>query len=91
MVKMKIVYEGQLRCVLTHEPSGSVIQTDAPKDNMGKGEAFSPTDLVAAGLGSCMLTMMGMTAARHNIDLKGATVDVSKEMVLSLACGALVA
>jgi len=81
MVKMKIVYEGQLRCVLTHEPSGSVIHTDAPKDNMGKGEAFSPTDLVAAALGSCMLTIMGMTAGRHNIDLKGATVDVSKEMV----------
>ena len=83
MVKMKIVYEGQLRCALTHEPSGSVIHTDAPKDNMGKGEAFSPTDLVAAALGSCMLTMMGMTAARHNIDLKGATVDVSKEMLSS--------
>ena len=83
MVKISIVYEGQLRCVLTHEQSGSVIRTDAPKDNMGKGEAFSPTDLVAAALGSCMLTMMGMVAARHNIDLKGTTVDVSKEMVAS--------
>ena len=83
MVKMKIVYEGQLRCVLTHESSGSIIHTDAQKDNMGKGEAFSPTDLVAVALGSCMLTMMGMTAARHNIDLKGATVDVSKEMAAS--------
>ena len=81
MVKMSIVYEGQLRCTLTHEPSGSVIRTDAPKDNMGKGEAFSPTDLVAAALGSCMLTVMGIAAARHNIDLKGTTVDVSKEMV----------
>src|SRR5208283_3964297 len=83
MVKMSIVYEGQLRCVLTHEPSGSVIRTDAPKDNMGKGEAFSPTDLLAAALGSCMLTMMGIAAARHNIDLKGTTVDVSKEMATS--------
>ena len=83
MVKISIVYEGQLRCVLTHEQSGSVIRTDAPKDNMGKGEAFSPTDLVAAALGSCMLTMRGMVAARHNIDLKGTTVDVSKEMVAS--------
>jgi putative redox protein len=81
MVKMKIVYEGQLHCGLTHEPSGSVISTDAPKDNMGKGAAFSPTDLVAAALGSCMLTVMGIAAARHNIDIKGTTVEVSKEMV----------
>lgn len=81
MVKMGIVYEGQLRCTLTHEPSGSVIKTDAPKDNMGKGEAFSPTDLVAAALGSCMLTIMGIAAARHNIDLKGTSVDLAKEMI----------
>jgi len=81
MVKMKILYEGQLHCSLTHEPSGSVISTDAPKDNMGKGEAFSPTDLVAAALGSCMLTVMGIVAAKHSIDLKGTTVEVSKEMV----------
>jgi len=81
MVKMKIVYEGQLRCTLTHEQSGSVISTDAPKDNHGRGEAFSPTDLVAAALGSCMLTVMGIMAAKHNIDLQGTSVDVSKEMV----------
>ena len=81
MVKMNIVYEGQLHCALTHGPSGSVISTDAPKDNMGRGEAFSPTDLVAAALGSCMLTVMGIAATRHNIDLKGTTVEVSKEMV----------
>jgi len=85
MVKMNIVYEGQLHCALTHGPSGSVISTDAPKDNMGKGEAFSPTDLVAAALGSCMLTVMGIAAARHNIELKGTTVDVSKEMISSPA------
>ena len=83
MVNMKIVYEGQLHCHLTHEPSGAVINTDAPKDNMGRGEAFSPTDLVAAALGSCMLTVMGIAAARHNIDIKGTTVSVSKEMVAS--------
>ena len=83
MVKMKIVYEGQLRCVLTHEPSGTVINTDAPKDNKGKGEAFSPTDLVASALGSCMLTIMGIVAGQHQIDLKGTTVDVSKEMITS--------
>ena len=81
MVKINIVYEGGLRCRLTHEQSGSVITTDAPKDNMGKGEAFSPTDLVAAGLGSCMLTVMGIVATRHAIDLKGTAVDVTKEMV----------
>jgi putative redox protein len=81
MVKINVVYEGQLRCVLTHEPSGSLIRTDAPKDNMGRGEAFSPTDLVAAALGSCMLTVMGIAASRHNIDLKGTTVDVAKEMI----------
>ena len=81
MVKMNIVYEGQLHCNLTHEPSGSVISTDAPKDNMGRGEDFSPTDLVAAALGSCMLTVMGIAAARHDINLKGTTVDVSKEMI----------
>jgi putative redox protein len=83
MVKISMVYEGQLRCALTHEPSGSIIRTDAPKDNMGRGEAFSPTDLVAAALGSCMLTVMGIAAARHNIDLKGTTVDVGKEMATS--------
>jgi putative redox protein len=80
MVKISMVYEGQLHCSLTHGPSGSIIQTDAPKDNMGRGEAFSPTDLVAAALGSCMLTVMGIAAQRHNIDLKGTSVDVSKEM-----------
>ena len=83
MVKMNIIYEGQLRCTLTHNPSGSVINTDAPKDNMGKGEAFSPTDLVAAALGSCMMTVMGIAAARHNIALKGTHVEVSKEMITS--------
>jgi putative redox protein len=81
MVKIDMVYEGQLHCALTHEPSGTVISTDAPKDNMGRGEAFSPTDLVAAALGSCMLTVMGIAAAKHQIDLKGTTAQVSKEMV----------
>ena len=81
MVKMNMIYEGNLRCSVTHEPSGSVIRTDAPKDNMGRGEAFSPTDLVAAALGCCILTIMGIVAAKHNVDLKGTTADVSKEMV----------
>jgi putative redox protein len=81
MVKMNIVYEGGLHCRLTHEQSGSVIATDAPKDNNGKGEAFSPTDLVAAALGSCMMTVMGIAANRHAIDLKNTTIEVTKEMI----------
>ena len=83
MVKINIVYEGGLHCRLTHGPSGASISTDAPKDNNGKGEAFSPTDLVAAALGSCMMTVMGIAAARHGVDLKGATIDVSKEMIIA--------
>ncbi len=81
MVKIHAVYEGDLRCRLTHEPSGKEIVTDAPVDNMGKGEAFSPTDLTAASLGSCMLTIMGIVANRHHIDLRGTTVDIEKEMI----------
>ena len=81
MVKIGIVYEGDLHCRLIHEPSGDVISTDAPVDNMGKGAAFSPTDLLAASLGSCMLTVMGIVAQRHKIELKGTTVEVLKEMV----------
>ncbi len=81
MVKMNIVYEGQLHCRLTHESSGCVIATDAPKDNHGKGEAFSPTDLVSAALGSCMLTIMGIAALKHGISLEGSTAAVEKEMI----------
>lgn len=76
-----MVYEGDLRCRLKHGPSGSEILTDAPVDNQGKGEAFSPTDLVAAALGSCMLTVMGIAARSSNINIDGATADVEKEMV----------
>lgn len=81
MVKINMEYTGQLHCRLTHQPSGSEIATDAPKDNNGKGEAFSPTDLVAAALGSCMLTVMGIVAMRHHINLEGSTVAVEKTMV----------
>lgn len=81
MVKMSVVYEGQLHCKLTHEQSGSVIVTDAPKDNNGKGEAFSPTDLVAAALGSCIITVMGIAAGRHQLDLTGTIAEVAKEMI----------
>lgn len=85
MVKIDIAYQGQLRCEAVHGPSGTKLATDAPKDNHGKGESFSPTDLVATALGSCMLTIMGIVAQRHNISLEGATVSVVKEMAASPA------
>jgi len=80
-VEIDIAYQGQLRCSATHGPSQTVLTTDAPVDNHGKGESFSPTDLVATALGSCMLTTMGIVAQRHNIDIAGATAHVVKEMV----------
>jgi putative redox protein len=81
MVEINIDYEGQLRCRAVHGPSGAVLATDAPKDNMGKGEAFSPTDLVATALGTCIATTMGIVAQRHGLDVTGMTVRVQKEMV----------
>jgi len=81
MVEVQIEYLGDLRCKLKHGPSGTEIVTDAPKDNEGKGESFSPTDLVAAALGSCMITIMGIIARRHHIDLSGLKARVEKEMV----------
>lgn len=81
MVQIDIVYRGELRTQATHQPSGTVLVTDAPVDNHGKGESFSPTDLVATALGSCMLTIMGIVAARHGWDLTGSTVTVHKHMV----------
>ena len=81
MVQIDIAYQGQLRCLATHTPSGTKLSTDAPKDNMGKGELFSPTDLVATALGACMLTIMGIVAQRHGLSLEGSTITVVKEMV----------
>jgi len=75
-----IIYEGNLRTVCTHERSGSIIETDAPVDNNGKGERFSPTDLVATALGTCMLTIMGMRAREMKIELQGVSIDVEKIM-----------
>jgi len=80
MVKVSSRYEGGLRCRATHGPSGTTLVTDAPVDNHGKGESFSPTDLVATALGACMLTIMGIVAERHAIDLAGTTVETVKEM-----------
>ncbi len=76
----QVVYKGNLRTEATHLQSNSVIETDAPVDNNGKGERFSPTDIVAAALGSCMLTIMGMKAETMNIDLAGTTLDIQKIM-----------
>jgi putative redox protein len=80
VVELRVAYEGGLRCRLTHGPSGSEISTDAPADNQGRGEAFSPTDLIGAALGSCILTTMGIVAKRHAIPMEGATAKVVKEM-----------
>lgn len=83
MVEIDIVYQGKLRCQAKHEPSGKTMITDAPKDNMGEGSTFSPTDLVATALGTCMMTLMGIVAQREDIDLAGSTVRVKKEMAAS--------
>ncbi len=77
----KIIYNGDLRTTATHLQSGSVIETDAPKDNQGKGERFSPTDLVATALGSCMLSIMGIAARTHNINID--TTECSIEKIMS--------
>jgi putative redox protein len=81
MVKIQIHYQGNLHTEATHTPSGVQLNTDAPVDNGGKGESFSPTDLVATALGSCMATVMGIFAKRHEIDLTGMQIEVLKEMV----------
>src|SRR5450755_4860295 len=75
-----IIYEGDLRTVALHLASGTQIETDAPFDNQGKGERFSPTDLVATALGSCMLTLMGMKARDLGLDLKGTRIEIQKFM-----------
>ena len=80
-VQIDVIYEGQLRTRATHGPSGNSLVTDAPVDNHGKGESFSPTDLVATALGACMATVMGIFAERHAIDLKGMRIVVKKEMI----------
>jgi putative redox protein len=82
---MRTRYTGSLRSEAIHGPSGATIQTDAAKDNMGKGESFSPTDLVAAAVGTCLLTILGIIVERHGIDLDGTEVRVSKAMVSARA------
>lgn len=76
----EIVYKGELRCEMKHLNSGEMVVTDAPTDNHGKGQAFSPTDIVAAACGSCALTVMGIASQTHNILLDGTKVTVLKIM-----------
>ena len=79
-VTLDVVYEGDLECTLTHGPSGDRMKTDAPVDNRGRGAHFSPTDLVGAAMGSCMLTVMGIVARDRGWDMTRATAHVVKEM-----------
>lgn len=83
MVSMKGIYLGGLRTEVKHLKSGNVIITDAPPDNNGRGEAFSPTDLTCASLNSCMMTLMGILAEREGIDLTGLTSEIVKIMAAS--------
>jgi len=80
MVSIQIEYQGDLHCKANHGPSGAELSTDAPIDNQGRGESFSPTDLVATALGTCMITIMGIAARTLSIDISGATATVEKEM-----------
>ena len=80
MVQINISYEGGLHCSATHQPSGTSLTTDAPVDNQGKGESFSPTDLVATALGTCIATTIDIHARRQLIDLTGMRLTVKKEM-----------
>ena len=76
-----IIYKGDLRCEATHLQSGSIIETDAPTDNRGKGERFSPTDLLCVSLGTCIITTMGIKAGDMGIDLKDSKMEVTKHML----------
>ncbi len=80
MVSMEVVYDGNKKCTATHGPSQTKVRTDAPKDIGGDGSAFSPTDMVGAALGACILTTMAMFAERHELDITGARIVVTKEM-----------
>lgn len=80
MVKSTAIYKGDLNCEATHGPTGTKIETDAPTDNKGKGQAFSPTDLVGTALATCILTTMAIVAERDGVEFKDAKVDVEKEM-----------
>ncbi len=80
MSTSKVVYKGDIRTESTHLQSGTIILTDGPTDNHGKGEAFSPTDMVANSLATCMFSIMGIKANAMNLDIEGSTADVTKIM-----------
>lgn len=80
MANMKATYLGGLRCECTHIASGATIITDAPVDNCGKGEAFSPTDLCTTSLAACCMTIIGIYAQKHDIDVTGAEISITKVM-----------
>ena len=80
MTTVKTIYTKELRTEAEHVKSGTIINTDAPVDNHGKGEAFSPTDLLAASLGSCMLTLMGIAARNHGFSVDGTAMSITKIM-----------
>lgn len=80
MKTSEIIYKGELRTTCTHLKSGQQIITDAPTDNQGKGEAFSPTDLLATSLGTCMLTVMGIAARKNNFSIDGTKMEILKVM-----------
>jgi putative redox protein len=82
-VHIDLSYEGELRCSAVHGPSGDRLRTDAPKDNEGQERHFSPTDLVATALGSCILTIMGIAARKRGFSLEGARASVDKDMATS--------
>ena len=83
MPTVSCLYSGELRCEATHHGSGAVLMTDAPIDNAGQGEAFSPTDLLATSVATCMLTIMGITAKSRNWSIEGSTAEVNKHMTQS--------
>lgn len=83
MVDIFLEYQGDLRCRAEHAPSSAVLITDAPVDNQGQGASFSPTDLVATGLGTCMATVMGILARKRGFDIEGTRVHVKKTMTTS--------
>lgn len=83
MVEIYVRYEGELHCSARHGPSGSTLATDAPVDNHGRGETFSPTDLCATSLGACMLTVMGILAKKRSWNIDGLDVHIVKEMTTS--------
>ena len=80
MVDIYLEYQGDLHCRAEHGPSKAALVTDAPLDNQGRGESFSPTDLIATGLGTCMATVMGILAKKRGFDLNGLSIHVEKTM-----------